>query len=212
MTFESVVTEAQKLFPVQIKYKNEDTGMNILGKLMVFNPSFMTKYITTIGYNVYYPSQEWIQKNPQDAIVTFIHECTHMYDEKTNNSFLWKLGYLFPQWLSLFVPFLLFFLSWKVVLPLVLFFLLPLPAPFRMMFERKAYCVGTYAAYKLYNVDPVKFITGYTNCFKNGAYYWMWIFGVDKYFTDFSTALVNKQSLSIDISTLQMADQLIAAA
>ena len=172
----------------------------------------MTNYITTIGYTVYYPDKTWIQKNPKEATVSFIHECVHMNDEKTTNSFLWKLGYLFPQWLSLLVPFLLFLVSWKIVLPLFLFFLLPLPAPFRMLFEKKAYFMGMYAAHKIYGVDPSLLGDEWSGVFKNSSYYWMWVFGLDKEFKDVSEAIKADQKLPVDDNTLKVVNQLIAAA
>lgn len=212
MSFTNVVAEAKKIFPVQIKYKNEDAGMKILGKLMFFNPSFMTDYITTIGYTVYYPSRDWVNQNEISATISFIHECVHMNDEKRYNSFLWKLGYLFPHWLSLLVPFLLFVLSWKIVLPLALFFLLPLPAPFRMISEKRAYLAGIYAAHKLYNLDPSLLANDWSKIFKDSSYYWMWIFGLDREFEEFVNFINMNKELPIDSETLKIVNQLISAA
>jgi hypothetical protein len=208
MSFETVLAATQKYFPVKIKYKDEDTLMKIIGALMFFNKAFMTNFITTLGYTIYFPSRQWVVDHDQDAMVILIHEAVHMQDEK-KYSILFQLGYIFPLWLSLLVPFLLFVLSWKIVLPLALFFLLPLPAPFRMMFERKAYIIGVYAAYKLYGTDPFENASYYSSFFKDSSYYWMWILGVNNSMMEAASRIKQGIPPIDDVDTMKMVDKLI---
>jgi len=210
MTFETVLTETQKYFPVEIKYKDENTLMKVIGTLMFFNKNFMTKFITTLGNTIYFPSRQWVTDHPEDAKVTLIHEAIHMQDEK-KYGILFKIGYTFPLWISLLVPFLLFVLSWKIVLPLALFFLLPLPSPFRMMFERKAYIIGAYAAYKLYGMDPFESCSRYSSFFKDNSYYWMWMFGVNNNFMEAASRIKQGLPPVDDVETMKMVDKLIEA-
>ncbi len=183
MAFNELVAKAQTYFPkLQIKYKNEDTFMKILGTLLFFNPAFMNSFITTIGNTIYWPNREFVQNNPKAVSEIFIHESTHMYDEDRVGSVPFKAGYLFPQILALPMLLLLFVLTWKIVLPLVILCLLPLPAPFRAYFERRAYFVSMRVGYRLYGWDPVTMGTGLAKNFKDSSYYWMMPFGEDARF------------------------------
>lgn len=183
MAFNELVSKAKTYFPdLQIKYKDQDTLMKVLGTLLFFNPGFKNSFITTIGNTIYWPNEKFVQDNPRAVSEIFIHECTHIYDEKRVGSFPFKLGYLFPQILALPMLLLLFVLTWKIVLPLVILCLLPLPAPFRAYFERRAYFVSMRVGYALYGWDPVSTAPHYVNNFKTGAYYWMMPFGEEAKF------------------------------
>lgn len=181
MAFNELVAKAKTYFPnLQIKYKNQDTLMKVLGTLMFFNPGFKTSFVTTIGETIYFPSEEYITKS--SAAEVFIHECTHIYDEKKDGSIKFKLGYLFPQILALPILLLLFVLTWKIVVPLAIACLLPWPAPFRAASERHAYFVSMRVGYELHNVDPEISGPHYAKNFKNSSYYWMMPFGEDARF------------------------------
>lgn len=183
MAFNDLVTKAQTYFPdLQIKYKDQSTFMKILGTLLFFNPGFKTSFITTIGNTIYWPSEDYVKNNPKAVPEVFIHECTHIYDEKRVGSVPFTLGYLFPQLLVLPVLFLLFFLSWKIVLPLALLCMAPWPSPFRALFERRAYFTSMLVGYKLNNWDPELTAPHYAQNFKDGSYYFMMPFGQDKVF------------------------------
>lgn len=199
MAFNELVEKAKTYFPeLQIKYKDQDTLMQVLGKIMFFNPKFMTSYVTTLGDTVYFPSEQFVQDNPVAVSGVFIHECTHMYDEKRVSKPLFSLGYLFPQILSLLVWLLVFFVSWKILLLLSVVFLLPWPAPFRAHFEKRAYFVQMYVDNKLYGTDTMESGTTYASWFRNGNYYWMWIFGFDK---DFAQEAINITSGKSEVDT-----------
>lgn len=181
MAFNELVAKAQTYFPnLQIKYKDQDTLMKVLGTLMFFNPRFKTSFVTTIGETIYFPNKEYIAKSFASEV--FIHECTHIYDEKKSNSVKFKLGYLFPQILALPMLLLLFVLTWKIVVPLALACLLPWPAPFRAATERHSYFVSMRVGYDLHNIDPELSGPHYAKYFSNSSYYWMMPFGEEKRF------------------------------
>lgn len=214
MAFNDLVTKAQTYFPnLQIKYKDQSTFMKLLGTLMFFNPAFMTDYITTIGNTIYWPSEQYVQNNSKSVSEVFIHECTHMYDEKRVGSVPFTLGYLFPQLLALPVLFLLFVLSWKIVLPLVLLCLAPLPAPFRALFERRAYFTSMLVGYKLYNWDPAVAAPHYAENFKNSSYYFMMPFGQDAAFAQEATNIKAGNPMSAsEPALLNMINDLMSVA
>jgi len=147
MTFQDIVQTAQQSFPnIKVAYKDQSIFMKILGKLMFFNPSFMTNYITTIGSTIYYPSEAYIAEDEFSNSIIFMHELMHISDSKKYSKILFSISYLFPQiLLILFLP--LFLINWKIALPLVIFSALPLPAYFRMWFERRGYFVSAYVEY-----------------------------------------------------------------
>jgi hypothetical protein len=213
MAFNDVVAKAQTYFPsLQIKYKDQSIFMQILGKIMFFAPNFMTTYVTTLGNTVYFPSQQYIQNQPRSACDVFIHECVHIYDEK-KIGFPFQLGYTFPQILAPFMWLLLFFFPWWAVLALFVLFLLPLPAPWRAFFEKRAYFVQMYASYTLYKDDPEKAGLAFASWFRNGAYYWMWPFEQDILFVQEAVNIkAGKPNCASDPVLLQMVNNLIAAA
>jgi hypothetical protein len=188
MSFQNLVTAAQKYFPTfQIKYKDQSSLMKFLGTLMFFNPSFMTNYTTTIGNTIYFVSENDVKNNEIDSCVTLLHETVHMYDQKRLGRFLFSISYLFPLILFPFAA-LLFLLSWKIALPAMLFFLLPLPAYWRMNYERRAYMVSLYACNKLgFNLQVNEAI--YLHACQGTGYYFMWPFSNLK--VDFDQAIQN---------------------
>lgn len=180
---------------------------------MFFNPGFMTSFITTIGDTIYWPSREFVQNNPQSVSEVFIHECTHIYDEKRVGSVPFKLGYLFPQILALPMLLLLFVLTWKIVLPLVILCLLPLPAPFRAYFERRAYFVSMRAGYSLHGWDPAVIGAHAAKNFKNSSYYWMMPFGEDaKFAAEAANVLAGKPESASEPALDKMINDLVTVA
>lgn len=198
MSFESVVNEAIIHFPnLQIKYKNESLFMKILGKLMFFNKSFMTDYVTTIGNTVYFPSKLFVTIRPVSSSMILMHELAHVYDSKKFTSPLFSFLYLFPQILVLLaLP--LFFINWQIAL-LFLLFLLPIPAYFRTYFEKRGYLISLYVENKL--SKKLKFSINLDNAkndsikhFKNSDYYFMWPFkSIDTQFNEAAIKINNDQ-------------------
>ena len=214
MAFNELVTKAQTYFPnLQIKYKNQDTLMRVLGTLLFFNPSFKNQFITTIGETIYWPSPEFVKNNPKAVSEIFIHECTHIHDEKRVGSVPFKLGYLFPQILLLPVLLLLFLLNWKITALLAVLCLLPFPAPFRALFERRAYFTSMLVGYKLYGWDPAVTAPNYAKNFKNSSYYWMMPFGEDKLFAQEAANIkADKPMAASEPELLKMINDLMSVA
>jgi len=180
MSFDSLVLSAQKFFPkLQIRYKNESLFMKILGTILFFNKGFMTDYITTIGLTVYYPSRTFVQTHTASADVVLLHELVHVKDAQRLTRPVFSAAYLFPQILALLaLPLLL--ISWKLALPFLLF-VLPIPAYFRMKFEKKAYLTSLYALKKLStSLEFPPLLKSqeafFINQFTGPAYYFMWPF------------------------------------
>lgn len=183
-------------FPeVKLLTKDKSFLMKLLGLILFFNPTFMTKYITTIGYNIYFPSEEWVKTRQISAFVTLLHELTHVSDAKKLTRPLFSFLYLTP--LALVLPaLLLFLLSWKVALVAAIICLAPIPSYFRMLFEKRAYFVSMYVEYNLnahkgFNIDLVASKDSKVSQFTGSAYYFMWPFSNIK--TEFNEALAKIQ-------------------
>lgn len=197
MSFQELVVSAQEYFPkLKIKFKDQSWFMKTLGKIMFFNPGFMTTYTTTIGDTVYFPNINYIKLHSVSSSVVLLHELVHMYDQKKVSKPLFAISYLFPQILSPICLFLLFLITWKIVVPLSLLFLLPIPAVFRMYWEKRAYISSLYTIEllsKRLKFDPHLDVheKGFIEQFKNSFYYYMWpIFNLNK---EFDAALVKAQ-------------------
>lgn len=180
MSFQNLIQSAKIYFPdLQIKYKKDNFLMKILGKILFFNPEFMSSYTTTIGHNVYYPNKSFVKTRPVSASIILLHEISHMYDSKKIGKLLFILSYLFPQILSLlFIP--LLFISWKIALPFLLLSA-PLPAIFRMYYEKRAYISSLYVMYvlgKKMKFDPKleERKQNFIKQFIGSYYYFMWPF------------------------------------
>lgn len=96
-----------KIIPgAQVKFKNESWLMKMIGFILSpFNPGFMTDYITTIGYTVYFPTRQYYESAPEASFSILTHEFVHMWDRKQDS--LFSLKYLFPQ-ILLPIPLVLF--------------------------------------------------------------------------------------------------------
>lgn len=188
---ENLISESKKIIPdLEIKYKNESAFMKIIGKILFFNKDFMNHYITTIGSIIYFPSKSFLEENSTSSSIILLHEICHVYDSKKITKPLFSFLYLFPQILFLlFFPAL--FISWKLAI-LFLIFIAPFPAYFRMLFEKRAYMVSLYTAYKLgkkmnFNYDLDHHKQYYLKQFNGSSYYFMWMFsGLNK---DFDKAI-----------------------
>jgi hypothetical protein len=170
-------------YKFSIKYKNKSVLMKILGFILFFTKEFMTKYTTTIGSTIYFPSEEFVLKNDQLAITILSHEIVHVNQANKYSKFLFGLLYLFPQCLvilAVLFPFSLWFLLFIVCLA-------PLPAPWRAKFETEGYTMSLFMLNEqlhLFNA-PEKIpdilldrATKIDNTyFKGSAYWFMWPFG-----------------------------------
>jgi len=153
LKFNRSVEIAKKQFPkLSIKYKNESYLMKLLGMVLFFNRGFGSKYITTIGNTIYFPSKQFIENNETSSIIVLCHELVHIKQKQSVD--LFELEYLFPQVISLFSLFAFF----NIYFLLFLLFLLPIPSITRFMFEYEAYLVTIYCKKKLnlnYNIENI---------------------------------------------------------
>lgn len=190
MISDKVLTKAKEFFPdLEIRYKEESTLMKVLGKILFFNKSFMTNFTTTLGSKIYFPNKKFVDLRPLSSLVVLLHELVHVSDSKKWSRVLFSFLYMFPLSLALvFLPLLL--VSWKVFLPLLVLSLLPIPAYFRMVFEKRAYMVSLYVLQQLSikkefttNLDTAA--ASYLENFKDSSYYFMWPFkNLEKEFAD----------------------------
>ena len=98
--FEDVIRERVPGF--KVAFKDESPSQKVLGFLMQpFNPTYMTKFISTFSPVVYFPSREYYESNPKSSFIILAHELVHLLD--TQKAPLWfRASYLFPQILALF--------------------------------------------------------------------------------------------------------------
>lgn len=104
----------------------------LIGCLMFFNPAYMTRFWTTIGYTAAYP------EGGETRWTTLLHEGKHGLQSQKFSRLGMGVLYLIPQVFAVFAL-LAFFNLWFL---LALVFLLPLPAPWRKKFELEAYKVS----------------------------------------------------------------------
>ena len=166
----------------ELRGKDKSLFIRFLGALLFFNPKFMTSFTTTIGSKVYFPKSTALEDKPVATCITLLHEIVHILDGKKYGKITFSLLYMFPQILALLtLPALFFFGYWGL---LFLLFLLPLPAYFRMKFERRAYLTELYVAQKLTDrlqvtIDLDVHAGLVKKNFNCSSYYWMWVFPLD---------------------------------
>ena len=214
MSFQNLVQATQKYFPqLQIKYKTESTLMSWLGKLLFFNPGFMSSYTTTIGSDVYYPNKQFVKTRPISAAIILLHEIVHMYDSKRLSKLWFGFSYLLPQILALlFIP--LMFVSWKIALPFLVLGA-PIPAFFRMYYEKRAYFASLYvmnALGKRLKFDPMldKQKAYFEDQFTGSFYYFMWPFSGLKKDFDVAVDKINAGQRPYEDPVFDILDELTA--
>jgi len=162
--------------------------MLILSKILFFNKSFMTRYTTTIGNTIYFPSENFVRTYPVTAKTIFMHELIHIMDYNRLPGFSFAFLYLFPQCMFLFaIP--IFMISWFWSLVWLGICLSPVPAYYRMYYEKKAYSFSLYVLYRLeLQGNKINFdshVANYSEQFRTSYYYYMWPFGdMSGYFKD----------------------------
>lgn len=166
----------------ELRGKDKSLFMRFIGALLFFNPKFMTSFTTTIGSKVYFPKSTALQDKPLSTCVTLLHEIVHILDAEKYSSILFSFLYLFPQILAILtIPALFIVGYWGL---LFLLFLLPLPAYFRMKFERRAYLTELYVLHQLseklgISIDLDVHAAIVKKNFNCSSYYWMWILPLD---------------------------------
>ena len=201
----------QKEYNLKILFKDESKFMKLIGFILFFNKQFMTKYITTIGTNVYYPSRDRLNADPIGSMLVLAHEYQHIRDSK--NTKLYSLLYLLPQILALLVIPMFFIIGWWALL--FLLFLAPLPAYFRKNIELRGYQISLFATneilmerewLEIQRKNHLARMADHINrsAFKGPAYYFMWPFGVQKTLDEtvdkvISGVILNSNDVYVDI-------------
>lgn len=127
-----------------IKYKDESKWQKFIGLVSFFNPGYMTKYTSTIGKTVWFPSREFVTKKRSKAFKVLAHEYVHLLDRK-KAPVVFELGYTFPQILFIFASLAImafFFSPWWLLALSALIFALPIPAIFRSLIEMRGYSMN----------------------------------------------------------------------
>jgi hypothetical protein len=147
-----------------VKWKNESFTQGLLGRLLFFNPKYMTGYITTLYPLVYFPSKDHYEKNPLNSLMVLAHERVHLLDS-IRYGMWFKLSYLLPQVIS--VPLLVASIGCLIgnlklvsliLLVLGLVALIPWPSPWRVNWEKRGYAMTLATNYWLFGSipDPLK--------------------------------------------------------
>jgi len=153
----------------EVRSKEDSWMMKIAGKLMFFNKSFMTHYITTSYPYIYVPKLPWKKEGHLSAVTVLAHEWVHLHDRK-RMGLLFNFLYAAPQILA---PFALFAFVNPWFLLFLLFFL-PIPSPGRAWAEFRGYRM-TIAAYYWLSGTKIN-IKWVVDQFTTSNYYFMWPF------------------------------------
>jgi hypothetical protein len=157
--------------------KEESLFMRLIGKILFFNRSFMTGFITTIGQTIYWTKDSW---ESDSAVCNVLpHEFTHAMDFRRMGLIPAALLYLFPQNLALISlgAFGAFYDSRFLWCLLALISLAPWPSWGRKYMEMRGFAVQV--AGMLWS-DPDRKIDEMPpwilKNFTGPNYYWMWPF------------------------------------
>jgi hypothetical protein len=130
----------RRRYGVEIEEKTTSRFMRTLGRLMFFNKTFLTGYITTIGATIYWPNLEQVFMHPDQAFDTLFHEVQHAADYRWC-PFVFVTTYLAPQIffaLAIFAVLATVLGNWWLLWLAALLFFLPLPSVGRAVWEMRA--------------------------------------------------------------------------
>lgn len=138
--------EIRKLVPdFKVCFKDDSKLQRVIGFLVwIFNREYMTKYTTTLYPVVWFPTRDFYESRPRASLNILAHELVHLLDTQ-KHPFWFRLGYLFPQVLSLLaflaiIPTAILAGWWAfLALGIALVLLVPWPAPWRTAYELRGY-------------------------------------------------------------------------
>jgi hypothetical protein len=85
---------------MRVAFKDETPAMKVLAFFaMPFNPNFMTKFSTTIGDTIYFPSRAYYEGAPKASFTVLAHEFVHLMDALEHKEWF-SLSYALPQILA----------------------------------------------------------------------------------------------------------------
>ncbi len=141
--YESLLNEMKKEIPgFHAGYKSDSELQRIIGKVLFFNPKYMSSFTTTLYPNVYYPESMKIASDTMKFNV-MSHEFVHLYDAKPN-VIRFSLLYLMPQALSVLSVLSVLSLVHPMFMAFMLFliFALPIPSCWRRHYEMRGYSMN----------------------------------------------------------------------
>lgn len=101
----------QEVPDLKIAFKDQSLYHKAIGLLLApFNRNYLSTYTTTMGSTIYFPTQAFYEKNPEESSVVLAHEFVHVCDSKKDWYF--KLAYMFPQVLVILPVLLYVVLAW----------------------------------------------------------------------------------------------------
>lgn len=139
------------------------------------DPNFNKRIVTTIDNNIYLPDLNYYSTVNSNLILrTLAHEYVHVKDSQKHK--LFKLSYIFPQFLAVFSLLAVFsFLNINFLYCLLfLLFLGKLPSPFRLYWELRGYTMSLAVRYWT-ETDITEADIDRLAKILNGRTYWMWI-------------------------------------
>jgi len=164
----------QFAYGLQVKSKEDVWHQRLLGKIFYWlgDESYREFNCTTIGGVIYTPKM--VKDVLNDPILA--HEVVHVRQHRAWG-WIWEVSYLFPQILGL----LALKGFWNPMWFLWALCFLPLPAPFRMWSELKAYKTTMSVDYWRWGGMNLEQFQAYLNTyllpkFTTRQYFWMWPF------------------------------------
>lgn len=111
----------------------------IVSFMWLWNRRFMSGFVTTFAGRMWVPDDFY----PAIGWETLAHEGVHLDQAKREGGLLWGLKYLFPAPLAILSLGAIgaVWTPWAWLCLLFLVFLAPLPAPWRVKYEREAYFI-----------------------------------------------------------------------
>lgn len=176
---ERFVASIQSVTPGFKVVKKEDSRlMKFLAIILFFNKDFMSRYTTTVGSTIYMP-QAHLDVGTR-SLPTLAHEAQHVWDNnRWYGHIFYAVGYVAPQVFAIgaFLSLLaIWFSNWWLLALLSLIFLAPIPAPGRMVIERRGYLMTMACVWWMGGNARVEEDGWLVDNFANSAYYWMWPF------------------------------------
>lgn len=176
----AMVALCQKEVPgFNIHFKDELWWWKLVyyvGFVWLFNPKFLTNYITTFGSGVHFPNRAKFLDDPEAATDILAHELVHMVDKRQNGFFKHELAYAMPQVLTVLAVFSLGAI-WHLGFLVFLVFLLalvPWPAIWRKDIEMRGYTMSAAVFYWRWGVYGDDQFEKTARQFSGPAYYFMW--------------------------------------
>jgi hypothetical protein len=162
---------------IRLLPKGDSFLMKVVGLILrPFNPSFNSRFTTTIGSTIWMPSEVANSLSEDQFLEVMAHEVQHILDHK-EKTILFEVGYLFPQILALLSLFAFcgfWSTAWLLCL-LFLVFLAPLPAYWRYKAELNGYRVSILFD-KLFGRPPEETYEWVAKQMTGPNYYFAWPF------------------------------------